>query len=335
MTVKNNSLQPFLIKEQLILGIRQFFQDQNFHEVIVPVLNKGLPLEPNLYSFSTQWQYLDHTDRFYLPTSPESSLKKTLARGFEKVYSIGHSFRNCEPSDLEHHPEFLMLEWYRADADYGQIMKDIELLINYLADYINKFLNREKSQKIIYQDLELDLSKPCRRAPLSDLFEKAVGESLEKCLTVNSIKKIAQEFNFSTDATWEQLFNQIFLDKIEPTIGKQPTFIIDFPAQISPLCKPQLDRPDFAERFEFYLAGIEIGNGNTEHTNVEEIKKIFNLEKEVREQNNLPIHPIDQDFLKALKILDKTGKSFAGVGLGVDRLAMIFGNISNIQQLLI
>jgi len=336
MTTKNKNLQPFLIKEQLIVAIRQFFQDQNFHEIIVPILNKGLPLEPNLYSFSTQWQYLDNTDRFYLPTSPEAALKKTLAKGVDKVFSIGHSFRNREPSDLEHHPEFLMLEWYRADADYEQIMEDIELLINYLADDINKFLNRKKSQKIIYQDLELELSEPFKRISLVELFEKKIGKPLTECLSISAIKGIAKDLGFSTkNSTWEQLFNQIFLEKIEPTIGNQPTFLTDFPAQISPLCKSKKKQSDFAQRFEFYLAGVEIGNGNTEQTDVDKVKKAFHQEKQYRIEQNLPLHPIDQEFLKALELLHKTGKSFAGVGLGVDRLAMIFADIDSIDQFLI
>ncbi len=323
---------PFFIKELVIRSIRQFFYDQEFHEVVVPVLNQALPLEPNLYSFSTTWQYMDNSKQLFLPTSPESALKKILARGVEKVFAIGHTFRNLEPADLEHNPEFLMLEWYRSGANYEKIMADVEELVNYVWKKVSEYLGASTSLEYLGEIINLD--SPWKKVSLEELFNQFLEVELENCLGLSQIKKIANKFGYQTDdTTWEQLFNQLFMDKIEPSLGKQPLFLVDFPAQISPLCKVQPKKPYLAQRFEVYLGGLEIGNGNNEQTNSTLVKKHFLQEQKFREKNQLPTHPIDNEFLEALKILNSTGKKYAGIGMGVERLAMIMSNQNQIYPL--
>lgn len=322
----------FFIKELVIKTVREFFYHQAFHEVISPVLNKAVPLEPNLYSFSTIWKYMNKSQVMYLPTSPEASLKKMLAKGLDKVFSIGQTFRNLEPADVEHNPEFLMLEWYRSDANYQKIMTDVEELVNAVWVEAKNYLGNK--EELEYDGEKILLNSPWKRISLETLFNQVTGVDLQKTLELEEIKKLAESFNYQTQGTnWEQLFNQIVMDKIEPLLGKQPLFLIDFPAQTSPLCKIQKNKPYLAERFEVYLGGLEIGNGNNEQTDSSLVKNYFFGEEENRLANNLPSHPIDTHFLEALKTMDDSGKNYAGIGMGVERLVMIMGNQNRIDPL--
>jgi len=326
----NQTLASIFIREQVIDAIREFFKHDGFHEIITPVLNQGLPLEPNLYSFSTEWQYLDRQQTLYLPTSPEAGLKKMLALGLEKVFAISPSFRNQEPADQEHNPEFLMLEWYRSNADYQQIMVDVEELIHFVA----KKLATVKRQQLKYQEEIINLTTPWKRVSLAELFFKEINQPIANFLRLSEMQSLAKKLGYQTqNSTWEQLFNQVFIELLEPQLGKQPVFLIDFPARISPLCKPKPDQLFLAQRFEVYLAGMELGNGNTEETKVEKVQGYFQKEQDFRVKNKLSIPKIDQQFLQALKRLDQTNKNYAGIGLGVERLAMILANESEIKTI--
>ena len=328
MMNKNNQ---FFIKELVIKTVREFFYNQSFHEVITPVLNKAIPLEPNLYSFSMTWKYMDKSETMYLPTSPEAALKKMLARGLEKVFSIGQTFRNLEAADVEHNPEFLMLEWYRADANYEKIMADVEEVVKVVWKQVSDYLDLKGDLE--YQGETINLNSPWKRLSLENLFNQVTDAELEKSQELNEMKTIAKELGYQTnEANWEQLFDQVVMDKIEPLLGKQPLFLLDFPAQTSPLCKVQKNKPYLAERFEVYLGGLEIGNGNNEQTDSDLVKNYFINEEENRLRNNLPSHPIDFEFLEALKIMDNSGKNYAGIGMGIERLVMIMSNQSQIYS---
>ncbi len=327
---------PYLIREQVVKAIRQYFEEQSFHEVLVPMLNRALPLEPNLYAFETHWHYQDKTEKLYLPTSPESSLKKMLAKGFEKVFAIAPSFRNLEPVDVEHHPEFLMLEWYRANGNYEAIMDDVQELVKFVAKKIKLYLDDEsQSSELVYQEETINIKGKWRRASLESLFKEKVGCSF-KDLSLSKLIKLAEKNGYQVlDATWEELFNQFFMDKIESSLGNQPLFLTDFPSRISPLCKARTDKPYLAERFEVYLGGLEIGNGNSELTDSKLVKKKFLEEQKYRQTSKLLAHDIDQEFLQALSEMDQTGRSYAGIGLGVERLAMILANQNSLDEMLV
>lgn len=327
---------PYLIREQVIKAIRQFFNAQSFHEITVPVLNRALPLEPNLYSFQTNWNHNDKNEKLFLPTSPESALKKMLAQGLDKVYAIAPSFRNLEPADGEHHPEFLMLEWYRSGAKYQDIMNDVEKLVQFVSKKIDEHLDRETTAgEILYRGQSLHSSSPWKTLSLEKLFEQVTQRPLKECLQLEPLIKLAHNFNYQVDdCNWEQLFNQIVMDKIEPLLGEQPLFLTDFPAKTSSLCKTQSAKSYLAERFEVYLAGLELGNGNNEQLDSQLVKEKFVEEKKHREINNLPTHPIDDVFLLALEKMKQTNRSYAGIGLGVDRLAMILAGEKDLEKLL-
>ncbi len=294
-------LQPILTRERTIKSIRNFFYQLNFHEIITPVLNNAIPNEPNLYSFITRWKTNRGEQTFFLPMSPERSLKLSLAKGIDNCFSIGHSFRNLEQESPLHSPEFLMLEWYRTDADYHQIMDDVKELI--------KFLNYESCRQAgRLRITNLPDSWPIFSLP--ELFKKYTKHDLIK---------------LTNDETKRSDYDKIFCNEIESRLPKEPFFITDFPASISPLCRPKKDNPLLAERFEFYINGIELGNGNTENTDWKSVKKVFESQKK---KNN---YPVDEDFLNALKTLDESGKTYAGVGIGIDRLTAILGGANHIK----
>lgn len=276
-------LEYYYTREKIIRLIREFFTIRNFHEVITPVLNDSIPFEPNIYPFETEWKTIKRTKKIFLATSPEKNLKKMLALGIGNCFSIGHSFRNLESSGPLHNPEFLMLEWYRKNSTYNDIMIDVQNLIVSIYRYIDTS------------------SKKWPVFSLPQLFRKYTN--------IDLVEFIAEEKNRAD-------YDKLFVNEIESRLPKTPLFLIDYPSIISPLCKPKKDNPLLAERFEFYMNGIELANGNTENTDVKSVKKGLQT-------------PIDQEFLQSLKIMNKT--SYAGVGLGIDRLTMIFSNSSYIK----
>ena len=287
-----NNLINYFVREKIIKLIREYFYKQNFHEVIVPILNDALPIEKNLSPFTTTWNTLENKQTFFLPMSPERSLKIKLSQGIGNCFAIGHSFRNLENKGSLHNPEFLMLEWYRENADYKKIMEDVQELIKYLESSVGttSFTSGVINWPVF---------------SIADMFKKYVKIDMD-------------------DAIEKGEYDKLFVNEIESRLPNTPLFLIDFPSSISPLCQPQKNRPDLAERFEFYINKIEMGNGNTENIDYKSVEKSF---KSLRIENQ----PIDNDFLNALKIMKSTGKSYAGIGVGIDRLAMLFARISTIN----
>lgn len=360
----NDATRPLRILAQTIQTIRAFFDEQGFQEVISPVLHSALPLEPTIYPFTTTWHTNQGNQQLYLATSPESYLKKLLAKGLGNCYSIGHSFRNLESSGSRHHPEFLMLEWYREDANYHNIMVDLELLIERIVEVFSKSQVMTSNLKTYSKHLSPsakkskigpDISKvanqpisgwkcissqgravnfqpPFPRVSLDQQFKEKIGINIADILTDEAIQKCATRRGYNIEnATWEQLFNQIFLNEIEPYFSKQPFFLTDFPAKLSPLCKRNSEKPYLAERFEFFIAGLELANGNTEKTDVNAVARSFQAEHTYRVATKKPNSAIDKEFIASLEKLNS--RSYAGVGVGVERLAMILAGIDDIHQL--
>lgn len=319
------SLQDLLAREQVIKAVRAFFDNKGFHEVITPVLNTALPLEENLFSFKTTWARGVEQETLYLPTSPESNLKKLLAQGIGNCYSIGHSFRNLEDSGSLHSPEFLMLEWYREDATYIDIMRDTKELINYVGLWVSRSLGMQ-----ITNDFSTAFSADqWPMYSLEILFQEKAGITLEDACEGDRLLSLAKTKGYSVEgASWSQVFDQMFLNEIEPHLSKEPFFLVDFPARMSPLCTIQKDKPYLAERFEFYMNGIEIGNGNTENLDAEYVQSSFEQVLAARNKEGKTVHPYDSEFIEALRTLQKTGKSYAGIGLGVERLALLLQETS-------
>lgn len=315
--------------EEIIKSIRDYFYKKNFHEVIIPILNKTLPLEPNIYAFKVR--------DYYLPTSPEATLKKAIAKGIGNCFAIGSTFRDMEDTSPIHRPEFLMLEWYREDADYKKIMEETRELILYCHKVIlaSESTNATNASRILrgsWSSQDDVLYNKWPMLSLVDLFQKYAKLNLSEIIDDKKMLKTAKTKGYETDnVTWEQLFNQIFLNEIEPHLPKKPFFLIDYPVRISPLCAKRTDKPYLAERFELYINGIEIANGNTENTDAAEVLKAMEEEEKYRKKAGILSPPIDMEFIGALEKMN--GKTYAGIGLGIDRLTMIIAGVNDIQSL--
>lgn len=330
-------VKDLLFREELICNTRSFFQQAHFHEILSPVLVASVPNEPNIYPFETRWckdqtsssdisESTNHL-KLFLSTSPESFLKKVLSGGrLRKVFSIAHSFRNLENSGELHTPEFLMLEWYSVDSNLDDLKKQVSDLIRFL------FIEILKTTETNYQGHKISIEPTS--ISLNNLFREKFNRDLLSLSHISEITQLANQLGFSTtNSNWEQIFNQIFLNHIEPDLPKNLVFLTDFPAKISPLCKTQADSDHLAERFEVYLAGIEIGNGNTDATDWQRIQDTFNNDLLEKKRNSFT-QQLDQDFIRTLKSLDQQKIQTAGIGVGLDRLQMIMQNRTEIMNFL-
>lgn len=319
-----NGTNPYIIRENIIRATRQFFYDMDFHEVIPQILNTALPLEANLYPFETTWKTRTGDRKLYLPLSPERSIKRILAQGMGNCFAIGKSFRNLEQEGSQHLPEFLMLEWYRKEADYRDIMRDAVQLLTFINDYL---MNALGAVSIKFHGKKIVLGREWKTYSLVELFKSYSGIDLKAAIDDDEgFFATARKRGYIVEgATWGQLYDQIFVNEIESRLPNEPVFLIDFPSRISPLCAQKKDDSRFAERFEFYIAGVEIGNGNTENTDMDYVRKTFETE---HQKTGLPI---DETFLNALHKMN--GTTYAGIGMGIDRLTMLFADQSTIQSI--
>jgi elongation factor P--beta-lysine ligase len=326
--VKN--FKSYFIKEYTLQAIRDYFISRGFHEVETPTLLTQVPLEPNLYTMKTRWQ--ERGVDFYLATSPESSLKKLIAQGIGNCFAISKVFRDLEDIGPTHNLEFSMLEWYEMNHDYKHIAKTTEDLVLSTYHKVLKKLKLPKTNKIIYQGSQIDLTPPWHQFTLQELFQNFANMDLSQNLDAESIIAAAKAKGYDTKGitTWEPLYTQIFINEIESKLPQdKPIFIFDYPTQLSPLCK-LCKEPGFSQRYEFYIGGMEIGNAYSELTDADILEDNFKKEEEVRKKNNLPLHPYDQGLIEATKEFPEC----TGIGLGVDRLSMLFANTTHIEDVL-
>lgn len=319
------------IKEWTVQALRDFFISSNYHEVETPTLMPRIPIEPNLYPLKTNWNQKNLD--FYLPTSPESSLKKLISQGIGNCFAISKVFRDLEDIGPTHNLEFSMLEWYEMDKTYLDIATTTQKLVLEIYHSILKKQHKELTNILNYQGTEINLSSPWYFFTLKELFQKFANIDLSKNLTAEEIIKTAKDKGYNVDGvtTWEPLYTQIFINEIESKLPQdKPVFILDYPTALSPLCLPCQNEPGFSQRFEFYIGGMEIGNAYTELNNSQILKDNFEAETKFRQDNNLPLHPYDQEFIDACGKLPPC----AGIGLGVDRLAMLFADSNNIEDVI-
>jgi len=363
------SIQPIQFREQIIKTVREYFCGQDFREVTVPLLQESVPLEPNIYPFPVIETVQGKQKTLYRPTSPESVLKKFLHKTPKNCFAVSPTFRNLEEPSPIRSPGFTMAEWYRTNSSTDEIMDDVQKLIGFVSKQIPhcrperqrslparlakarvKRADRQGSNaSALSADKEAFLEindNPWPKIPMDELFQKHLGISLKRLINnchsdppaggeesrCNSeLLKLAVQKDYQTKgASWEQLFNQLFLNEIEPHLEKTPLFITDYPSIISPLCKPKNNNPDIADRFELYINGIEIANGNAESSDADSVRRLFLEEQTFRQKNSLPCPPLDNDFLASLINLEQ--HRVCGVGLGVDRLAMVLSGADNIGR---
>ena len=320
--------KQFFVREQVFDGIRSFFKNDGFHEVETPLMVKHPGTEPYLEVFETELIEAGQKKQSFLLTSPEYAMKKLVAAGLGNIFQICKSFRNGEGLSERHNPEFTILEWYRVNADYTDIMVDFENLLRYL----NKEINGEEKY-LTYQGKKYDLSSPFIRISVAEAFEKYLNISKEDLLSKEILKEVAKSKGYEVNeyTGWESIYNQLFLNEIEPKIDskERPVILYDYPASQAALSKKKQDDPSFAERFEVYLAGLELGNAFSELTDATEQKKRFEEELALRKELGKTEYQLDQDYINALESgLPETG----GIAVGVDRLVMLIADVTDIRD---
>ncbi len=312
-------------KRNLIINqIRQFFTNQNFTEVDTPIMAPIPGMEPHLTPFETTLSTPHTKTKLYLNTSPELQMKKLLGAGFGNIFQITKVFRNGEINGPLHNPEFTMLEWYREKADYNNIMKDCEELITSLTI----------KNQITYQNKKINLSLPWKRISVHELFMKYCKINLLKNKTYKQFKNTAQKHKYDTKAckTWDDIYFKIFLNHIEPNLPNDPIFIYDYPASQAALAKISSKNSFFAERFELYIAGIELTNAFSELIDPKEQKTRLQQEQKLRKKLGKTVFDIDEEFLSHLESIQHP---CAGIALGIDRLLMILLNKNHIEDTLL
>lgn len=321
--------EQYFVRERVIKAIRSFFDHELFHEVETPLLVGYPPAESYVDVFETS--LLDRQRQAtpaYLTTSPEMSLKKLLVAGIGNCYTITKSFRNTEVQSYRHNPEFTILEWYRVNGDYRTIMDDCERLHRYIAQSLGR------GEYIEYQGQQIDLRAPWEKLSVAAAFEKYAQVSLDDFFDKNRWSTIARSKGYTVESTdtWEMLYNQIFLNEIEPKLGfGKPTILFDYPSSMAALSRKKADDPRYAERFEYYIAGLELGNAFTELTDATEQEQRFEAEMKELQRKGRATYTYDQDFIAALRVgLPACG----GIAVGVDRLVMLFANVPSIRDTL-
>lgn len=330
--------QRYIIREYVLRAIREFFDRQNFHEVETPLLIAKPPAESYLDVFETTLLDRNRNEaRAYLSTSPEVPLKKLMVAGLGNCYALTKSFRNMETQSTSHNPEFTILEWYRIGVDYKEIMKDCELLLLHIKKYIGKKLKafHGNLHKLTYQGKVVDLSQHWERLTMVEAFAKWAGVDFMQFLEMEKAREIAKNKGYSVDAStsWEALYNQIFLNEVEPHLGRgKPTILYEFPGSMAALARRKSTDPRFAERFEFYIEGLELGDCYSELTDWQEQQSRFENELQELKRSGKTMYDYDHDFIEALKI---GLPDCSGIAIGVDRLVMLFADVKTIQETLL
>lgn len=339
-------LQKALVREYVIDAVRIFFKTRQFKEVETPLFVPSPDPEPTIELFSSEWKTPIGTTTGRLNGSPEFMMKKLLSAGIGNCFQICKSFRSAEPPSSRHNPEFTILEWYRVDADYTDIMNDCEELLHFMAKYVQlrkKYPTQspydlthldEQSTQIRFRGTDFDLSQPWERLSIPEAFSKfssiSEDELLDETLLVEKVKE--KGYSVNSETTFDDAFYQVILNEIEPHLGEQkPTIFYDYPASQAALSKKKLSDPRLAERFEFYIAGLELGNAFSELADWEEQESRLQAQTEVRKKAGQDSWPIDAAFIAALKAgFPRCG----GIAVGIDRLVMLFTDARQIEEVL-
>ncbi len=317
------SRQLLQIRSEVIQRMRQRLWEQGFVEVETPLLHPiagGATARP----FVTHHNAFDVD--FFLRVAPELYLKRLVVGGFDKVFEIGRMFRN-EGISPRHNPEFTMLELYQAYADYTDTMVVFEELVAGLA------LDVLGTTTLSYGGRELDLATPWRRATMTELVAEATGLTLDVRSPRDDLVKAAEEVGIEVEAGWGP--GKILLEIYEKTTEPQlwgPVFVMDYPAEVSPLARRHRDGPGLVERYEPVVAGRELGNGFSELIDPDDQRARFEEQAaKARAGDDEESAEIDEDYLRALEYgLPPT----SGFGLGVDRLVMLLGDVPNIREVI-
>ena len=313
--------QTFRRRAQITAGIRRYLEERDFLEIETPVLQSeagGADARPFITYHNTLEMEL------YLRIATELHLKRLIVGGFEKVFELGRIFRN-EGVSTRHNPEFTSVEVYQAYADYHDMMALTEGIITTVAQEVLGTLH------ISYQGTQIDLSPPWRRVTMHDLVREHTGLDFNSFSTLEEAKaasKNAALQGIEDAPTIGKLLNEAFEQKIEEKLI-QPTFVIDYPVEISPLAKPHRSQPGLVERFELFIVGRETANSFSELTDPIDQRERLEAQAALKAAGNLEAQGIDEDFITALEYgMPPTG----GLGIGIDRLVMLLTDCASIRD---
>lgn len=329
MIMNNDVKERFIKKSRAMSAIREFFSSREFIEVETPILDTK-------YGGGEAKPFITHVNSIdcevYMNVSPELYLKRLMVGGIERVYSIARSFRN-EGIDRTHYPEFTLLECYMAYADYNNMMEIMEQLYEYVFNKVNG------CTKVVYDNTEIDFKAPWRRAKMCDLVSEAIGVDVEvldrekilELINERELLKLSMEEGTDITAMSKgelimQLFDEYCAEKLI-----QPTFVIDFPIDSSPLCKVHRENSELIERFEPYAFGVELGNAYSELNDPLRQRELLNDQASKLRAGLETASPMDEEFAVAV---DSGMPPAGGLGIGIDRMMMFLTNAYAIRDVI-
>lgn len=325
----------YLARARVIAAIRAFFDARGFVEVETPLLVAAPGMEPYLDVFETRLTTARGAAyRAFLTTSPEYAMKKLLVAGLPRLYQICKSFRNGEEISRGHNPEFTILEWYRAHADYHTVMEDCEHLLLHCWRALHADMPNDAAPVVVTTRGAVALAPPWERLTVRDAFRRYATVDLDAVTDAATMRAIvrAKGYHAPATTTWEQGYHQVFLNEIEPHLGSGvPTILYDYPASMAALARRKPDDPRYAERFELYIGGVELGNAFSELTDADEQLARLRQEQAERAALGKTTYAIDMDFIAALRVGMPPA---AGIAVGVDRLVMLLAGADSIQETL-
>jgi lysyl-tRNA synthetase class 2 len=321
--VTEEARRTFEMRSRMVSLMRRWLEGRDFVEVETPLLHP-IPGGALAKPFVTHHNALDLD--LYLRVAPELYLKRLVVAGFERVFEIGRVFRN-EGIGYRWNPEFTMLELYQAYADYHDMMELTEQLVAHLVGELCG------STKITFQGRALDLTPPWRRASMTELIEEQTGARVDVNMSVDELRRIADAHGVSFDESWGP--GKLVLEIYEKTTETElwgPVFVCDYPKEVSPLARDHRELPGLVERFEPIIAGREIGNAFSELTDPDEQRARLNEQAQEKAAGDEEAMAVDDDYVRALDYgLPPTG----GLGIGIDRLLMLFADVHHIRDVIL
>ncbi len=324
--------QPFLKARRRILeGLREYLAEEDFTEVETAILQRSPGNEAHLHAFATELIAPDRTVMpLYLHTSPEFACKKLLAAGEQRIFEFARVFRNRERGAL-HHPEFTMLEWYRAGEPYETVMADCEEFIAAAAIAIG-------AQELTFRGRSADPFGVPETLTVAEAFQRHAGIDLLGTLRAQepdhdalALQARAAGIWLADDDSWSDIFSRVLVEKVEPQLGNgRPTFLTEYPRVEAALARAKPGEPAVAERFELFVCGVELANGFGELTDATEQRRRLEAEMAKKQRLYGERYPIDEDFLSALALMPQA----SGCALGFDRLVMLATGASRIDQVI-
>jgi lysyl-tRNA synthetase class 2 len=317
LIANEESRELFMTRARIVSAVRAYLDGAGFIEVETPILQPlygGAMARP----FTTHHNALDRD--LYLRIATELYLKRLIVGGLERVYEIGKNFRN-EGISYKHNPEFTVIEWYEAYADYEDVMRRVEELM-------------PRAVEAARYEGEIDFTPPYRRVTLRDAIHEATGIDVLALRDRDALEAAiaASEHDIPTEGlTWPELVDDLFSKVVEPTLV-QPTFVIDYPKEISPLAKDHRSEPGLVERFEFFAGGMELANAFSELNDPDEQRARFEAQRRFAAEGNEEAMPFDEAYIQALEHgLPPAG----GIGIGIDRVVMLMTGRHSLREVVL